>query len=155
MSWSLPFSEALMRLREAGQRWKIMHDRGKSRRWVKEIALSARGWRIRALASAARIMAAICNQDLCSPARERNFRPSDSRLRSVRPGGERGCHLIPKVSRANITPAISQVLRAGSSHLCEGGKRDPSPDPLPPLAPLPRRRKKSSWTRRARWTKHP
>lgn len=126
MSWLLLRSlRHLLRLRETGQ---MMHDRAKSSVRTKRNR-AARGWKIHALASARgeqNVMAAICNQDLCSPARERNFRPSDSRrarlLRAAAPWGERSCHLIPKVSRANITPAISQVLRAESSHFCEGSR---------------------------------
>lgn len=74
------------------------------------------------------VTTAICNQDLYTG--ERNFRPDFCTFYArQQPGGELSCHSIPKVSGANVTPAISQTLRAWSSHLFEGGRSAPS---LPP-----------------------
>lgn len=54
---------------------------------------------------------------------EQNFRP-DSRTFYARqqPGGKPSCHSIPKVSGANVTPAISQVLCMHKVATFEGGR---------------------------------
>lgn len=84
------------------------------------------------------VTTAICNQDLYTG--ERNFRPDSCTFYArQQPGGELSCHSIPKVSGANVTPAISQMLHTWSSHLWRWQKHSFSTS----------RRKKSSWRTRA------
>lgn len=84
------------------------------------------------------VTVAICNQDLYTG--ERNFRPDFCTFYArQQPGGKSSCHSIPKVSEANVTPAISQMLHTRSSHLWRWQKHSFSTS----------RRKKSSWRTRA------